>query len=120
MRRSARSNPSASTRARKASTRLPESMQKKARAQHRPQTHVLRLLPGPAGETLVDLRVYFIPPAANTYSTMHYDVTHHAVCLAAQQLDAALENLPRCATPAGVEQCRDAPLRHDEIHRDAV
>src|SRR5690349_5158080 len=53
------------------------------------------------GQPLHDFRTYFIARAANTYSTMHYDIRGAGESLALEELDAALQDAP----------CHPAPPR---------
>src|SRR5947199_10503990 len=65
------------------------------------------------------LSTYLVTPAANTYSTMHYNVGRWHERLAPHHIDAPLQDPARRAPPAGVQQRHDVSVRHDEIDRHA-
>src|SRR5207253_299038 len=107
MRRSASSRPSASSRDRKDSTRLSESIKKSA---------------GPTSPAAPaqHFRTYFIALTTNTYSTMHYDVPGPHKRHPLHELHAALQDSPRRPPPSGVEQRHHLLVGCREVDRDAV
>src|SRR5947199_10579671 len=66
------------------------------------------------------LSTYLVTRAANTYSTMHYNVGRWHERLAPHHIDAPLQDPARRAPPAGVQQRHDVFVRHDEIGRNAI
>src|SRR5437762_3928375 len=74
---------------------------------------------GPSREPFGDFITYFITCTANTYATMHYDVSwsHPA---APERGDATIEHPRRHSPPPGMEQRDHATVRRHEVHRHAV
>src|SRR2546422_392056 len=66
------------------------------------------------------LSTHLITRAANTYSTMHYNVCRWHERLTPHHIDAPLHDPARRAAPTGVQQRHNLLVRHDEIDGDAI
>src|SRR6266849_1191478 len=88
--------------------------------QRGPEVHVPRSGLGAPAELAQHFRTYFIAIAANTYSTMHYDIARPHEPAPLHDLDAALHDASRRSPPSGMEQRDHLLLGCGEIHRNAI
>ena len=71
-------------------------------------------------EAIGDFRTYFITLAANTYATMHYDVTCPGEATRLQEVDGPLQNPAGRAAPPRVDERERAFVGHRQVHGYAV
>jgi hypothetical protein len=81
-------------------------------------------VPGPfpfsrCSAALHHLRTYFITGAADTYPTVHYNITWGTSRAVSQLFHSPAQNPAGGAPPSGMEQSHRPPW-HNEIDRDAI
>src|SRR6266699_3659329 len=84
------------------------------------ETHAPRRALGAPAELAQHFRTYFIALTANTYSTMHYDISRPCQRHPLHELHAALQDASRRSAPAGVQQRHHSLLGRRDVDRDAI